>query len=1398
MDPKSGLITLKTSLDRELLGDWVNLTVRATDLGEIAQLHSDSIVSINILDENDNRPKFDAKEVFVSLQENSPIGFLITRVFATDPDLNSTMHYFILNKTNDSSQFLINKLTGDVFVNAKLDYEHKSQYVIEIGAVDAELNDYDEAKDASIKLVIDLLDVNDNEPQFDPSTPTDLFVEENLAINSTIYEFKAFDGDRTHKNSHFKFRIDSDLFGIEEHTGRLFTKAVFDYESNEIHDYTLKVECLDNGEPTPLKTQHVLNIHIRDTNDNAPRFARANQTIIFRETFPLGQELTKFSVSDLDSANHGGSPFTFNIMEQYRSLSDSSAELVQLTEPVFAINPNGSLILIKKPFSNQTYLAKVRCYDSGNPPLYTDTHLTIKVTDESSNEPVLNDTQIDILTIGSLDEFDSDLLVRVEPNGLVGEVKAFDLDKQDSLFYDLHSHEGVFEVNSLTGLLKTKKELSESASFELRASVTDKKFITEANLNINVKHLSRDCLANSLFVKFNLWPASGKSSSSSEDYDTVSNDELATSAQNELTIEKFISFGYLKRFKDTIDRLVSTQKLSKANESAKLEVVIISLKLSQAKAEEMYEQEITGSLVELIFAVRKNSTSETDSCLNGESISKMLNKRKSILVKKMKTLTNQLRLSQALASTVPFKLKIIDLIFNRECSSIKKAKQVSICTTNIALQHCRLQFNGYNEHSSMCEQQLKPALNKCSLLPKHNWMCEQTQTILNSQKSNDTIIEMDILYETKKVESTTTTETPKNESKPKNTPTSLSDTQLQKYGQSCRKPYNPCKNNAICKQVKVTSLKAAKSNKKSNIKIKIHCFCPNGFKGRFCEEDIDECNEQEQLLINEQLNSKIKIITDSAKGPCAPNSQCVNTYGSYICNCSSPTSSLCYNSQSVQHSASVSDQYKYSNYHYTIKKGNNYVDDDDESADEVEIVESDSDSSDSSQTFFDTISNSTIRQALFGLFGTISIILIILSLAAAIVCRVNMKRNRSPADRSLYANPRYRQTESVIVGENGTSNCSGDQDVFSSSTASSPGSFKLKNNNNSSSEQSEMPDSSKKSKKAFNMSRFTRSKQRSSQTASLLSSTNGCSAQSSFRNKKSAKKQAKENKLGLLVKCNESEEANKKKFNINNLLFAKLNNSAPKQQIKKETIVLVNNPSDGNNKLSSSSQGSSSICESLDTSSAAHSPLTLVTNAQAYETLKKKQYLKHNLSVVESTLLLDAAINNDETDNQIKKASLVNHRSDNDADNDDDDEEEDNKAEQIYYQSSTTSFTENENGLIKIVNKYATNKSNYSSDLTSFGTLRKNMLAVNSSSKFNTLNSRTNEAKVESIGLQKYNTLSKANSKSSIGNYSTVRTPIKKQTSTSTFQPNKANGAEQYEKEECLNGNEDCSQGKFV
>ncbi len=112
------------------------------------------------------------------------------------------------------------------------------------------------------------------------------------------------------------------------------------------------------------------------------------------------------------------------------------------------------------------------------------------------------------------------------------------------------------------------------------------------------------------------------------------------------------------------------------------------------------------------------------------------------------------------------------------------------------------------------------------------------------------------------------------------------------YIGSCRRPHNPCQNNAICKQVKIASLLKTDH---ANFKVRIHCFCPNGFKGQFCQEDINECD----------------VSANKQPVPCIPEATCVNTHGSYVCNCTKEPTSNCYNAQSPQYSASKTEQYKF-------------------------------------------------------------------------------------------------------------------------------------------------------------------------------------------------------------------------------------------------------------------------------------------------------------------------------------------------------------------------------------------------------------------------------------------------------------------------------------------------------
>lgn len=103
---KSGLLQLSASrLDREELPESaVNLTVRAYNVAD--RLSSLYEIEVNVVDLNDNAPRFDRAEYFISVEENLPTGFLLTQITAFDPDVNSTTEYEIVG--DDGMYFIHN------------------------------------------------------------------------------------------------------------------------------------------------------------------------------------------------------------------------------------------------------------------------------------------------------------------------------------------------------------------------------------------------------------------------------------------------------------------------------------------------------------------------------------------------------------------------------------------------------------------------------------------------------------------------------------------------------------------------------------------------------------------------------------------------------------------------------------------------------------------------------------------------------------------------------------------------------------------------------------------------------------------------------------------------------------------------------------------------------------------------------------------------------------------------------------------------------------------------------------------------------------------------------------------------------------------------------------------
>lgn len=142
IDASTGMITLVKGLDRESQ-DSYELLVVAEDNGMPKKLSSVAVLTVKVLDKNDNRPVFDlesgsddVKYRMVKIPEDWPIGAVVTRVVAKDADLGlaGTVRYSIVEGHGDD--FALDDISGVLRVQRQLDYQATPMYNISIRARD--------------------------------------------------------------------------------------------------------------------------------------------------------------------------------------------------------------------------------------------------------------------------------------------------------------------------------------------------------------------------------------------------------------------------------------------------------------------------------------------------------------------------------------------------------------------------------------------------------------------------------------------------------------------------------------------------------------------------------------------------------------------------------------------------------------------------------------------------------------------------------------------------------------------------------------------------------------------------------------------------------------------------------------------------------------------------------------------------------------------------------------------------------------------------------------------------------------------------------------------------------------------------------------------------------------
>uniref|UniRef100_A0A1I8MY28 Cadherin domain-containing protein n=1 Tax=Musca domestica TaxID=7370 RepID=A0A1I8MY28_MUSDO len=314
IDDATGQLSLARKLDREYQDEY-QLLVMAKDAAiEGQQLNSTTTVTIEVLDENDEAPKFvdTLKEIIVL--ETSLVGTELMRFKALDSDLGiNSQISFSLTAGNRKDTFHIDSYSGILYLHKPLDYEETTVYHLNITASDGG----SPRLSSTIIFTVNVQDENDNPPSF-PNTAIVRQIKEGIDLRTPIVTVTAEDPD-SDLNGNVTYSIakqDPELpggrhFGINTQTGVIHTLREIDRET--IDTFRLTVVATDQAQPPEmqLSAEKLVTVIVEDINDNAPVFVSMNAAILPSKNQQMyaqnrdGALVMQVHATDADSSSNG-------------------------------------------------------------------------------------------------------------------------------------------------------------------------------------------------------------------------------------------------------------------------------------------------------------------------------------------------------------------------------------------------------------------------------------------------------------------------------------------------------------------------------------------------------------------------------------------------------------------------------------------------------------------------------------------------------------------------------------------------------------------------------------------------------------------------------------------------------------------------------------------------------------------------------------------------------------------------------------------------------------------------------------------------------------------------------------------------------------------------------------
>lgn len=348
VSPLTGVFSVNGELDREREDKYV-VTVVAKDNGHDTKLSSSVSVEVQILDVNDNAPKFFAYDELlewkhpeadefsnhnfesvmvlpvykVTLDENAPVGTTVTKVYANDSDFigngNGLILYSLPQKKNQMNLFSIDSKEGIITTTAKLDYENQSVHNITIVASDLGLP----SLSSTAILMLTVTDVPDDvelseKPVF-ISRYYELEIEENVHTPVELVTLNLTEYYESFKMRYYILNdTDTDVkrtFVIDPRNGTLYLVRSPDRETRDIYEIIVRGERQKISRELPHMIYPVADdvlegmskfdvkviVRIKDVNDNAPKFANGGRPLVtaIPTTAPFGYQVIQLKVRNL-------------------------------------------------------------------------------------------------------------------------------------------------------------------------------------------------------------------------------------------------------------------------------------------------------------------------------------------------------------------------------------------------------------------------------------------------------------------------------------------------------------------------------------------------------------------------------------------------------------------------------------------------------------------------------------------------------------------------------------------------------------------------------------------------------------------------------------------------------------------------------------------------------------------------------------------------------------------------------------------------------------------------------------------------------------------------------------------------------------------------------------------